>query len=445
MKRDDIQRIGILGAGRSAGYLIEYLGRFCAETGKQLTVFDLHFERLKAYFLIDDSVSLCVAALDDEQVLHDVIGGLDLVVSVLPPFMHISVAKACLEHGCHLFTASYTSDEMRVLGEAAAEKGLLFMNELGLDPGIDHLSASCLFDQARSERLTITAFESHCGGLVSLEDCGGNPWQYMFTWNPTNVVLAGQGGECLWKENGVEQKLPGLEVFAHAKTIEVPGLGKFDVYPNRNSLTYELLYGLENSQKLLRGTLRREGYCRAWNLLVQLGFTESHTVGEWRTMRDWFVSRTGFGCTADWVLALESKAETIGLGAYMEFLNLENFPLIEGIEAMTSARILERVLLDRWALGAMDKDEVVMVHYLELADAEGNAHQWHSVLQVIGEGGDRTAMAKTVGLPLAMGVETFLKGEAGGVGGLVPFDKSWYTPILHKLEIQGIVFKEYLS
>ena len=445
MKRDDIQRIGVLGAGRSAGYLIEYLGRFCAETGKQLTVFDLHFERLKASFSIDDSVTLCVAALDDEKVLHDVMGGLDLVVSVLPPFMHISVAKACLEHGCHLFTASYTSDEMKVLGERAAEKGLLFMNELGLDPGIDHLSAGCLFDQARSKNLTITAFESHCGGLVSLEDCGENPWQYKFTWNPTNVVLAGQGGACLWKENGVEQHLPGTEVFAHAKTMEVPGLGRFDVYPNRNSLTYESLYGLENSQKLLRGTLRREGYCRAWNLLVQLGFTESQKVGGWRTMSDWFVSHTGFDCTADWVLALESKDETIGLGAYMQFLNLEVFPVIEGIETMTSAQILEKVLLDRWALGAEDRDEVVMVHVLDLMDETGLVRHWHSVLQVIGEGGDRTAMAKTVGLPLAMGVETFLQGEAVGVGAVVPFDKSWYLPILHKLENQGIVFKEYQS
>jgi saccharopine dehydrogenase (NADP+, L-glutamate forming) len=281
--------------------------------------------------------------------------------------------------------------------------------------------------------------------LVALEDCGDNPWQYKFTWNPTNVVLAGQGGTCVWKEDGVEQHLEGSAVFANARSIEVPGLGLFDVYPNRNSLTYETLYGLESSRTLLRGTLRRRGYCKAWDLLVALGFTEPLRVGNWATVNDWFIDRTGYGNTHDWFASLESDDETMGLGEYVKFLRLDEGAVDLVVAGKTSAQILEAILLDRWKLGALDKDEVVMVHKFDLVDIDHQRKRWYSVLQVKGEGGDRTAMAKTVGLPLAMGVETFLEGMASGVGAVVPFDKSWYSPILRKLEGQGIVFKEYLA
>lgn len=440
-----VKRIGVLGAGRSAGYLIEYLGGYCQQNGLTLQVFDLNFERLQASFAVADSVSLVVAELGDAGVLDAIVAGVDLVVSVLPPTMHISVAKACLKHGRHLFTASYTSDEMHSLGVEAAKKGLLFMNELGLDPGIDHLSASRLLDQARSEGLQVEGFESHCGGLVAMGDCEGNPWQYKFTWNPTNVVLAGQGGDCVWKEDGQTQRLPGMDVFQHARSMDVPGLGTFDLYPNRNSLTYEQLYGLGDAKTLLRGTLRRNGFCKAWGHLVNLGFTDAQHVGDWQSAQTWFEAHTGCKTTADWVAVLAEDASTCGLGPFMSFLRLD-----EGVAELetvgkTSAQILEKILLDRWRLEEDDKDEVVMVHRLDLRAEDGSMKQWFSVLSVQGEGGDRTAMAKTVGLPLAMGVETFLEGDAAGQGAVIPFDKSWYAPILAKLEEQGIAFVEYVS
>lgn len=440
----NVRKIGVLGAGRSAGYLIEYLGQYCDRTGRSLVVYDWQFERLKSSFTVEKSVVLQVASLNEAAVLESVVSELDLVVSLLPPTMHISVAEACLRQGCHLFTASYTSTEMRALGEEAATKGLLFMNELGLDPGIDHLSASRLFDQAHAQGLQIESFESHCGGLVALEDCLRNPWQYKFTWNPTNVVLAGQGGDSIWKEGGHPQRLDGWDVFARARTMEVPGLGLFDVYPNRNSLTYESLYGLEGASTMLRGTLRRQGFCRAWDLLVRSGFTRCDDLGGWTSVHDWFYRHTGFENSEQWASFLELETATQGLGTYVTFLRLEEGVSDLLVGGKTSAQILEAILLDRWGLGDSDKDEVVMVHKLGLRGVSGEIQQWYSVLQVLGEGGDRTAMAKTVGLPLAMGVETFLEGDAAGVGAVVPFDKSWYLPILHKLENQGIVFKEYV-
>ena len=441
---NEIQQIGVLGAGRSAGYLIEYLGAYCQSRGKTLKVYDQQFDRLKGSFTVMDSTELCEANLGDAAALDAVISGLQLVVSVLPPFMHIEVAKACLKHGCHLFTASYTSNEMKLLGEQAEAKGLLFMNELGLDPGIDHLSASRLFEEAHRQAFVIESFESHCGGLVAMEDCGENPWRYKFTWNPTNVVLAGQGGDSVWREQGVERYVAGMKIFASAQKIEVPGLGVFDVYPNRNSLTYEALYGLEEASTLLRGTLRREGYCQAWNELVEMGFTNSVELLEVDCAAAWFTCVSGFADTEVWLADLADRGQS-HLCAYMSFLRLNEG--VDGLEVLgkTSAQVLEQILLDRWALGSDDKDEVVMVHRLGLVGQNGEKKVWHSVLQVLGEGGDRTAMAKTVGLPLAMGVETFLEGESRGVGAVVPFEKSWYQPILHKLENQGIVFVEYLS
>ena len=443
-----MKQIGILGAGRSAGYLVEYLGEYCARVGRELYVYDLDFHRLQHSFTVNDKTHLLVADLSDTQVVSDILKNLDVVVSVLPPPMHLPVANLCLEHGCHLFTASYTSEGMLVLDAQAKEKGLLFMNELGLDPGIDHLSASKLFDHAKSLGLEVVTFESHCGGLVDEACCENNPWKYKFTWNPTNVVLAGQGGSSIWKEEGEVMQLDGHLIFANAREITVPGIGVFDVYANRNSLTYEKLYGLTKARTLLRGTLRRRYFCAAWDVLVVQGFTDSKNVmfdsGD-ADSKEWFSKVTGCLNTDLWIESLlSSGVDLVNIEGHLRFLQLELGCENLVIVGKTSAQILEQILLDRWALEANHRDEVVMVHKLGVMDSLGDEKHWYSVLKVMGEGGDRTAMAKTVGLPLAMGVETFLEEEHADRGVCLPFDKSWYAPILEKLERQGIVFDEHL-
>jgi saccharopine dehydrogenase (NADP+, L-glutamate forming) len=443
-----MKQIGILGAGRSAGYLVEYLGEYCARVGRELYVYDLDFHRLQHSFTVNDKTHLVVADLSETQVVSDILKNLDVVVSVLPPPMHLPVANLCLEQGCHLFTASYTSEGMLALDAQAKEKGLLFMNELGLDPGIDHLSASKLFDHAKSLGLEVVTFESHCGGLVDEACCENNPWKYKFTWNPTNVVLAGQGGSSIWKEEGEVMQLNGHLIFANAREITVPGIGVFDVYANRNSLTYEKLYGLTKARTLLRGTLRRRYFCAAWDVLVVQGFTDSKNVlfdsGE-ADSKEWFSKVTGSLNTDLWIESLlSSGVDLVNIEGHLRFLQLELGCENLVIVGKTSAQILEQILLDRWALEANHRDEVVMVHKLGVMDSLGDEKHWYSVLKVMGEGGDRTAMAKTVGLPLAMGVETFLEEEHADRGVCLPFDKSWYAPILEKLERQGIVFDEHL-
>jgi saccharopine dehydrogenase (NADP+, L-glutamate forming) len=443
-----MKQIGILGAGRSAGYLVEYLGQYCARVGRELYVYDLDFHRLQHSFTVNDKTHLVVADLSDPAVVSDILVNLDVVVSVLPPPMHLPVAHLCLEHGCHLFTASYTSEGMLALDALAKQKGLLFMNELGLDPGIDHLSASQLFDHAKSLGLEVVTFESHCGGLVDEACCVNNPWKYQFTWNPTNVVLAGQGGSSIWKEEGEVRQLDGHLIFTHAREIAVPGIGVFDVYANRNSLTYEKLYGLTQARTLLRGTLRRRYFCAAWDVLVVQGFTDSQNI-LFDTVdanpNDWFSKVTGCLNTELWIESLlGSGIDLTNIEGHLRFLQLELGCENLVIRGKTSAQILEQILLDRWVLESSCRDEVVMVHKLGVKDFLGNEKNWYSVLKVMGEGGDRTAMAKTVGLPLAMGVETFLEEENVDRGVCLPFDKSWYGPILEKLERQGIVFDEHL-
>jgi saccharopine dehydrogenase (NADP+, L-glutamate forming) len=443
-----MKQIGILGAGRSAGYLVEYLGEYCARVGRELYVYDLDFHRLQHSFTVNDKTHLLVADLSDTQVVSDILKNLDVVVSVLPPPMHLPVANLCLEHGCHLFTASYTSEGMLALDAQAKEKGLLFMNELGLDPGIDHLSASKLFDHAKSLGLEVVTFESHCGGLVDEACCENNPWKYKFTWNPTNVVLAGQGGSSIWKEEGEVMQLYGHLIFANAREITVPGIGVFDVYANRNSLTYEKLYGLTKARTLLRGTLRRRYFCAAWDVLVVQGFTDSKNVmfdsGD-ADSKEWFSKVTGCLNTDLWIESLlSSGVDLVNIEGHLRFLQLELGCENLVIVGKTSAQILEQILLERWALEANHRDEVVMVHKLGVQDSSGDEKHCYTVFKVMGEGGDRTAMAKTVGLPLAMGVETFLEEEHADRGVCLPFDKSWYAPILEKLERQGIVFDEHL-
>ena len=470
-----MKQIGILGAGRSAGYLVEYLGEYCARVGRELYVYDLDFHRLQQSFIVNDKTHLVIANLSDLQVVSDILKNLDVVVSVLPPPMHLPVANLCLKQGCHLFTASYTSEGMLGLDAQAKEKGLLFMNELGLDPGIDHLSASKLFDHAKSLGLEVVTFESHCGGLVDVACCKKNPWKYKFTWNPTNVVLAGQGGSSIWKEDGEVMQLDGHFIFANAREIEVPGIGVFDVYANRNSLTYEKLYGLTKARTLLRGTLRRRYFCAAWDVLVVQGFTDSQTIlfeegvaGNvhpdrilgFESMSNvarnpnidsavnaqmWFLKVTGCSSTELWIESLrDSGVDLTNIEGHLRFLQLELGCLNLVVVGKTVAQILEQILLDRWALEANHRDEVVMVHKLGVMDQLGNEKHWYSVLKVMGEGGDRTAMAKMVGLPLGMGVETFLEEKHGDHGVCLPFDKSWYAPILEKLKHHGIIFDEHL-
>lgn len=434
-----MQKIAILGAGRSAGYLIDYLADKSIDNHWTVTVFDQNFEGYFASFGKNDHCEFVSTNLSDLKELQEIVIQSDLVVSVLPPTMHFNVARFCVLHNTHLVTASYISPEMKALHEVALENNVILLNELGLDPGIDHISAAKAIYEIQQKGGEITGFESYCGGLIREEDCIGNPWKYKFTWNPRNVVLAGQGSHSKWLKDAHEFQVTPKELFANSVTLNVPNLGSYDAYPNRDSLSYVEQYHLPKVKTMLRGTLRRMGYCEAWQILVQAGFTNDDFGQDlkFNNRQEWFHHVTNVNSDKKWLDSMEISLEIKEKLLYLDLSNsLENVPLNQSY-----ANILLDILQEKWKLEETDKDEVVMIHKITY---QLNDHHYchYSTLQVFGEGGAHTAMAKTVGLPLALGAQGILKGQIMERGCVMPFNTTWGSMILDQLKDFDIVFDE---
>jgi len=369
----------------------------------------------------------------------------DVIVSMLPASMHIEVAKECVEMGKHLTTASYISDDMRALDEAAKTKGLTLLNETGLDPGIDHLSAMKLLDEIRNDGGTIEHFESFTGGLVA-EESDDNPWHYKFTWNPRNVVLASQGGAVKFLHNGKYKYIPYNRVFRRTERIKVEGCGEFEGYANRDSLSYRDVYGLEDVKTIYRGTLRRPGFSRSWNAFVHLGLTDDSYVmedSETLTNREFLNSFLPFSLTDNVELKLRASLKLDQDDQLMEKITwlglFEN--TVVGLKNATPAQVLQHILEKKWSMKPDDKDMIVMWHKVGFIK---NAQKFVTESSMIVEGDDQdnTAMAKTVGLPLAIATRMILEEKITERGVLLPLSRDIYKPVLSELANNGIVFNE---
>ncbi|HTL82831.1 MAG TPA: saccharopine dehydrogenase C-terminal domain-containing protein, partial [Bacteroidia bacterium] len=263
-----MKNILVIGAGRSSSSLIHYLLSEGKKNDWKVRVGDIDGKNAKEKTSGFDNGTGFRFDIADEKQRAEEIKNADIVVSMLPAFMHGAVAKDCVRLGKHLVTASYISEEMRALNDEATKKNIILLNEIGLDPGIDHMSAMEVITRLKEQKAEITSFHSYCGGLVAPES-NDNPWGYKFSWNPRNVILAGQG-TAQYIENGEYKYLPYSRLFSQATTIRVEGCGEFDAYANRDSLSYRSVYGLEKIPTMLRGTLRMNGFCKAWNVFVQL-------------------------------------------------------------------------------------------------------------------------------------------------------------------------------
>ena len=431
-------RVSVLGAGRSAGYLIEYLTTLVGVKISSLSVFDLSFDLLWTDFPKSDKVNYSVVNLGDSQNLEKIVSDSQLLVSMMPPAFHVQVAQLCLEFNAHLFTASYVSDAMKELHGQAQAKKLVFMNELGLDPGIDHLSASKFIQDLKNKGAKITSFKSYCGGLIDKDSEGHNPWKYKITWNPMNVVKAGQGGISRWREDGLEKQVLPEQLFKQAQSFATQTGEEFDAYPNRDSLSYESVYHLEETKTLIRGTLRRRGYCEAWQWLVDAKATQSLSFDQLGCLP---LEGEHFGQWLHRLAVQEQRSldlfESDSIRIKIDFLELDRFEIL--VTDATPADVLLRVISDKWKLSPGDKDEVVMVHLTEY-EWDGKSWQLESVLKVTGEGSGRSAMAKTVGLPLALGVELLINNEIGEFGVLIPVFKPWGDVLLDRLNDHGLEF-----
>lgn len=437
------KNIVVLGAGRSSVYLLEYLDSKATEFNWKIKACDKDAAVLNSKIGHLQHTEAAVLDISDDDSLNALIEHSDIVVSLLPPAMHVEIARKCLYYSKHLATASYVSPQMKSFHEEAAGKGLVFLNEMGLDPGIDHMSAMSMIDHQRANGAELVSFESYCGGLVSTDSEGMNPWKYKFSWNPRNVVLAGQGGFSVFKKNGEQRLLPYNRLFAESETIHVEGLGTYDAYANRDSLAYESVYNLQHCSNIIRGTLRRKNFCKAWNVLVNLGFTENATlfnnVASFEELTQALTGKSIEQTFAQWLL----EHNLIDPEIIQHFEWLANFKDIQTEkEPCTAADILQSMLEKAWELEASDKDEIVMIHRLGF-HKDGKEYKVISSFSLLGEDSHKTAMAKTVGLPLAMGVRMILNGEISQKGIVIPVSSEMYTPVLKELSGFGIAFQEH--
>lgn len=437
----------ILGAGRSSSSLIDYLIKECAKNDWNLRVGDYNPNLAVAKCKGHDRAKAFKFDIQKEVQREDEVENADLVISMLPAKFHPVVALECLKYNVSLMTASYVSNEMKALDAAAQEKGLLFLNECGLDPGIDHMSAMKVIDHIRDQGYELRAFESFTGGLLADNPEDDNPWQYKFTWNPRNVVLAGQGIVKFIQE-GMYKYIPYHRLFRRTEMIHIPGHGYFEGYANRDSLKYLDVYGLRGINTIYRGTLRRPGFCRTWDIFVQLGATDDTYEMEGvedMTHRDFMNSFLSYNPTDSVELKLAHYMNLERDGAEIHRLRwagmFDKTPV--GLTRGTPAQILEHILNKKWALNPADRDMIVMWHkfvYLE----NGKEKEIHSTMVAIGDDAENTAMSKTVGLPLAIAAKHYLLGNIKVKGVQVPIRKEIYTPILEELQELGIELNEKL-
>lgn len=497
------QQIVLFGAGKSATCLIDYLLEEAAQSNWMIVVADANEAAARQKIGNHPNATAIAADVTQPEQRKALIENASIVISLLPPALHLLVAKDCIAHGKNLLTASYVDDNMRALEKDIQQKGLLFLCEMGLDPGIDHMSAMELLHRIYEDGGTVTSFKSHCGGLVAPES-DDNPWHYKISWNPRNVVMAGKAG-AVYKENGHTIQLDYENLFDAGRTVAIPGLGNLAWYPNRDSLSYTALYGIENAATFIRTTLRYPAFCFGWKNIIDLKLTDEEKKYETDglSLQQFFkqhLEANGFG---DWLhqqlmsrfdrtkellknlqqlLDAEATATPAEKEAMQEFLTVDetgaletlNLESIKNNTAATvsgqmheanlslsqlfflgldddktqinkglcsTADVLQFALEKKLLLQAEDKDMIVMLHEIEYTINQRN-YQARSSLIVKGEDSNRTAMAKTVGLPLGIAAKLILNGTITTKGLHIPILPEIYQPVLAALKEQQIIFNE---
>lgn len=440
-----MNNILIIGAGRSATALINYVLEQARKYNWFVTVADSDHEL--ATRKVNGHPNGRGTWLDATKVndRRELIGRADVVVSLLPAHLHLEVAQDCLKLKKHLITASYISKQLYALGDEARERALIFMGEMGLDPGIDHMSGKQKIDEIKAKGGRLKSFKSYTGGLVAPEN-DDNPWHYKFTWNPRNVVSAGQG-TAQYLENGKLKYTPYNRIFREHKTIQVPNMGEWEVYANRDSLLYRDIYDLGPIPNLLRGTIRHKGFCEAWNALVQLGLTDgsfpildSEEITYHELIEAYVPSHTPGSSLKEKVANFLNVKIDSAIIEKLDWLGLFRKKKIR-MKSATPALILENLLLEKWRLQDHERDMVIMQHEFEYELNRQN-RCLTSTMVMKGTNGSDTAMSKLVGLPIGIFVKQVMLGHINSIGVNIPVSKEVYEPVLEELKDYGVVFQE---
>jgi saccharopine dehydrogenase (NADP+, L-glutamate forming) len=437
-----MKTILLFGAGKSATSLIDYLGQICEENKWKLLVCDSNLalteSKIKNFFTAE-AISFDVS--NDEK-RHEYISKADLVISMLPPALHFLVAVDCVAFSKNLLTASYLDEKIKTLEAEICEKGLIFLGEMGLDPGIDHMSAMKMIHKIKNEGGKITSFKSHCGGLVSPKS-DDNPWHYKITWNPANVVMAGSSG-AVYLDKGEKVDIPYFQIFNDQNnTVDIPGLFPLAWYANRDSLSYIDTYHLHEATTFMRTTLRYPSFSRGWNKIIKLDLinkNDHEEIKDCKTFADWFHLKKEKFAAQSGSAFNENEFFNSEFSEQINYLGLNEQEKIAG-EISNSALLLQSVLEKKLVMKPEDKDMIIMLHEIEYS-IHGENKKTRSCLIVKGEDQVHTGMAKTVGLPLGIAAKLILEEKIKLTGLHIPVIPEIYQPVLQELELNNIKFNE---
>jgi saccharopine dehydrogenase (NADP+, L-glutamate forming) len=440
-----MKNVLLFGAGKSATCLIDYLGKCCDENNWKLWVCDSNIslaESKTKNFSSAEAISFDVSN-DDKR--HEFISKSDLVISMLPPALHFLVAKDCVQFSKTLLTASYIDEKIKSLKDQIEKKGILFLGEIGLDPGIDHMSAMKMINEIKNKGGKINSFKSHCGGLISPES-DDNPWHYKITWNPANVVTAGSAG-AVYLDGGKQIEIAYSKIFDDENNmVDVPELFPLAWYANRDSLSYIETYQLQDAETFIRTTLRYPSFCRGWNKMIKLDLTNKNDheeIKNCKTFADWFNLKKKKFASQNENTFNENDFFNSEFLEQINYLGLNDDQKIQE-EIFNSTSLLQFVLEKKLVMKPEDKDMIIMLHEIEYS-INGKNKKTRSCLIVKGEDQIHTAMAKTVGLPLGIAAKLILEDKIKITGLHIPVIPEIYEPVLKELEINGIKFNEEIE
>jgi saccharopine dehydrogenase-like NADP-dependent oxidoreductase len=439
-----VKTILLFGAGKSATVLINFLLQQCEIHSWQLKVADVREDLILLKTKGHPNSQAISMNIQDDVLRASWIQKSDIVISMMPPALHILIARDCIEYKKSLLTASYVDDAIRAMHKDAEAAGILFLCEMGLDPGIDHMSAMQVIDHLKDQQATITSFKSHCGGLIAPES-DNNPWHYKISWNPRNVVLAGKSGALYLNHNQQVQE-PYESLFDASRMVQVEGVD-YAYYPNRNSIPYINLYKLHHANTFFRTTLRHPDFMRGWQKVIQMKLTDEHTRYQTNGLTPAAFFKQHLQQpdvqNAETTVIL-NQFNTLDNGVFaqqMRFLGWNDDTTSINLGEASAADVMQWLLENKLALQPQDKDRIVMLHEIEylLNDAH---HLIQCSLVVDGDDASATAMAKTVGLPLGIAAVCILNGSLKLTGVHVPVLPEIYNPVLKALETHGIRFHE---